>query len=302
MAAGSVSRRAFMYPAAFDYRAPKTLDEALALLKQRGDDAKVMAGGQSLIPLLKLRFAQPALVVDIGRIPSMATIKKQDGHVSIGALVRHVDIERSKDLKGWLPIMGEAVHWVADPLVRNRGTVVGSVCHADPSGDWGGVMLALGASVVARSASRERVIPITDFFTGPLSNALEPDELVTEIRIPLPAGASGGAYNKLERKVGDFATAAAAVYVEMKDGKLTKVGIGLTAVGATNLKAAAAEKSLTGKQPTDALIAEAAKLAASIAEPKSDVRGSAEFKKDIVRVLVQRGLKTAVARAKEVKA
>ncbi|MFI5283912.1 MAG: FAD binding domain-containing protein [Candidatus Dormibacterales bacterium] len=291
-----------MFPAAFDYHAPKTLEEALALLKQKGDAAKVMAGGQSLIPLLKLRFAQPALVVDIGRLPAMATIKKQDGHVSIGALVRHVDVERSADLKKWLPIMGEAAHWVADPLVRNRGTVVGSVCHADPSGDWGAVMLALNADVVARSAAGERVIHIADFFTGPLTNSLKPDEIVTEIRIPAPAGASGGAYNKLERKVGDFATAAAAVQVEMKDGKLTKVGIGLTAVGETNLKAAAAEKSLTGQEPTDARIAEAAKLAASIAQPKGDVRGSAEFKKDMVRVLVQRGLKTAVARAKEVKA
>ena len=291
-----------MYPAAFDYRAPKTLDETLALLKEKGDDAKVMAGGQSLIPLLKLRFAQPALVIDIGRLPSMATIKKQDGYVSIGALVRHVDIERSEDLKSWLPIMGEAAHWVADPLVRNRGTVVGSVCHADPSGDWGAVMLALGADLVARSASGERVIHATDFFTGPLTNALKPDELVTEIRIPVPSGASGGAYNKLERKVGDFATAAAAVQVEMKDGKLSRVGIGLTAVGETNLKAAAAEKSLTGQQPTDALIAEAARLAAAAATPKGDVRGSAEFKKDMVRVLVQRGLKTAVARAKGGKA
>jgi aerobic carbon-monoxide dehydrogenase medium subunit len=291
-----------MYPAAFDYRAPKTLEEALTLLKEKGEDAKVMAGGQSLIPLLKLRFAQPALVIDIGRLPSMAGIKKHDGHVSIGALVRHVDIEQSADLKKWLPIMGEAAHWVADPLVRNRGTVVGSVCHADPSGDWGAVMLALDASVVARSAAGERVIHIKDFFTGPLTNSLKPDEIVTEIRIPAPAGASGGAYNKLERKVGDFATAAAAVQVEIKDGKLSKVGIGLTAVGETNLKAAAAEKSLTGQQPTDVLIAEAARLAASVSRPKGDVRGSAEFKTDMVRVLVQRGLKTAVARAKEVKA
>jgi len=291
-----------MFPAAFDYRAPKTLDEALKLLKERGDDAKVMAGGQSLIPLLKLRFAQPALIVDIGRLPGLDGIKKQDGHVSIGALVRHVDVERSKELQGWLPIMGEAVHWIADPLVRNRGTVVGSVCHADPQGDWGSVMLALGADVVARSASGERVIHATDFFTGPFTTALRPDELATEIRIPVPAGAAGGAYNKLERKVGDFATVAVAVQVELKDGKVGKAGIGMTSVGATNLKATAAEKALAGKDPTDSAIAEAAKLAAAAAEPKADLRGSVDYKRDLVRVFVQRGLKTAVARAREGKA
>ena len=291
-----------MFPAAFDYRAPKTLDEALKLLSERGDDAKVMAGGQSLIPLLKLRFAQPALIIDIGRLPGMNTVKRHDGHVSIGALVRHVDVERSKDLKSWLPIMGEAVHWIADPLVRNRGTVVGSVCHADPQGDWGSVMLALGASIVAKSASGERVIPAAEFFTGPFTTALRSNELATEIRIPVPAGAAGGAYNKLERKVGDFATVAVAVQLEMKDGKVGRAGIGMTSVAATNVRASAAEKALTGKEPTDATIAEVANLAAAAAEPKADVRGSVEFKKDIVRVFVQRGLKTAVARAKEVKA
>src|SRR6202011_1074951 len=137
-----------MFPAAFDYRSPSTLEEALAVLAERGDDAKIMAGGQSLIPLLKLRFAQPALVVDIGRLPSMAGIGRKNGHLSIGALARHVDIERNADLPKLCPLLVEAVHWISDPLVRNRGTVAGSVCHADPSGDWGAVMLALGASLV----------------------------------------------------------------------------------------------------------------------------------------------------------
>jgi carbon-monoxide dehydrogenase medium subunit len=292
----------FMFPAAFDYRAPKTLDEALKILKEKGEDAKVMAGGQSLIPLLKLRFAQPSLLVDIGRLPAMAGIKRESGYVSIGALVRHVDIEQSADLKKWFPIMSEAAHWISDPLIRNRGTLVGSVCHADPQGDWGSVMLALGADVVARSASGERVIHVSDFFRGPFTTALKPDEIATEIRIPLPAGPSGGAYNKLERKIGDYATVGAAAQVELKDGKVARAGIGLTSVGENNVKATAAEKALTGQQPTDAVIAEASKLAAAAAEPKEDVRGSVEFKKDIVRVLVQRSLKTAVARAKEVKA
>ena len=291
-----------MFPAAFDYRAPSTLAEALSILKQRGDDAKVMAGGQSLIPLLKLRFARPELVVDISRLPAMAGIKRDDGHISIGALTRHVDVERSKDLGSWMPMMVEAAHWIADPLVRNRGTVAGSVCHADPQGDWGSVMLALGAQLVARSEGGERIIGADGFFTGPFTTALRPDEVVTEIRIPAPRGRAGGAYLKLERKVGDFATVATAVHLELDGAKIARAGIGLTAVGATNLKATAAEKALTGHEATDELIAEAARLAAEAAEPKDDIRGSAAYKKDVVRVFVQRGLRTALGRAKEMKA
>ncbi len=291
-----------MFPAAFDYRAPATLDEALGVLKERGDDAKVMAGGQSLIPLLKLRFAQPALVLDIGRLPAMNQIARRDGQVSIGALVRHADVERDLDLAKKAPILGEAAHWIADPLVRNRGTVVGSVCHADPAGDWGSVMLALGAELVARSASGERVIPVAGFFKDPFTTALKPDEIVTAIRIPISSGAAGGAYNKLERKVGDFATVAVAVQVEMDGRKVTRAGIGLTSVGPTNIKATQAEKALVGNELTDEAIREAARLAAEAADPKDDIRGSAAYKKDVVRVFVQRGLHTALGRAQEVRA
>lgn len=290
-----------MFPAAFDYAAPATLGEALALLKQRGDEAKIMAGGQSLIPLLKLRFAQPALVIDIGRLPSMNGIARHNGHLSIGALARHVDIERSADLPKLCPILVDTVHWISDPLVRNRGTMAGSVCHADPSGDWGSVMLALNAGIVAQSQSGERVIPADGFFEGPFTTALKADEIVTEIRIPMPKGPSGGAYNKLERKVGDFATVAVAVHVELSGGKIANAGIGLTAVGETNIKATAAEKALIGHEPTDELIAEAARLASEAAHPKDDIRGSAAYKKDVVRVYVLRGLKTALDRAREVK-
>jgi len=229
-----------MFPAAFDYAAPATLEDALALLKKSGDDAKIMAGGQSLIPLLKLRFAQPALVIDIGRLPAMNGIGRQNGHLSIGALARHVDIERNADLAWLCPILVDTVHWISDPLVRNRGTMAGSICHADPSGDWGSVALALDAEIVARSAAGERVIKAADFFQGPFTTALRADEIVTEIRIPLPSGKAGGAYNKLERKVGDFATVAVAVQVELNGGKIAKAGIGLTAVGETNIKATAA--------------------------------------------------------------
>jgi len=291
-----------MFPAAFDYSAPSSLAEALSILKERGDDAKVMAGGQSLIPLLKLRFSQPALVVDIGRLPGLAEIKRDDGHVRIGALVRHVDVERSKELAKLLPLMVEAVHWIADPLVRNRGTVVGSVCHADPSGDWGSIMLALNAELVAQSSSGERVIPLDGFFQGPFTTSLRPDEVATAIRIPLPTGHAGGSYHKLERKVGDFATVAVSVQVELDGRKAKSAGIGLTSVGATNIKAKEAEKAVIGHELSDNVIAEAARLAAAAAEPKDDIRGTAAYKKDMVRVFVQRGLKAALARAQEVKA
>jgi carbon-monoxide dehydrogenase medium subunit len=250
---------------------------------------------------LKLRFAQPGLVLDIGRLPAMNRVARQDGHMSIGALVRHVDIEHDSELAKTFPIMAEAVHWIADPLVRNRGTVVGSVCHADPAGDWGSVMLALDAELVAHSASGERVIPVAGFFQDPYTTTLKANEIVTEIRIPVPSGPAGGAYTKLERKVGDFATVAVAVQVELSGRKVTRAGIGLTSVGPTNIKAAAAEKALVGHELTDEVIKEAARLAADAAEPKDDIRGSAAYKKDVVRVFVQRGLHTALARAQGVK-
>jgi aerobic carbon-monoxide dehydrogenase medium subunit len=288
-----------MLPAAFDYRAPASLNEAIAILKQHGDEAKVLAGGQSLIPLLKLRFSRPELVVDIARIPNLNTIRRDDGHLVLGPLARHVDIERSKEVAGMAPMLAEAAHWIADPLVRNRGTLVGSICHADPAGDWGSAILAFGADIVATSQSGQRVIHVQDFFQGPFTTALKADEIVTEVRIPVAKTHAGGAYLKLERRVGDFATVAVAVQVELDGGKIASAGIGLTAVGDRNIKAADAERHLHGKEPTDAVIAEAARLAAEAAEPKDDARGSAAYKKDVVRVFVQRGLKTAVGRARE---
>ena len=291
-----------MFAAAFDYQSPSTLEEALGVLAERGDDAKVMAGGQSLIPLLKLRFSQPQLIVDIGRISGMADIRRDDGHMTIGALARHVDIERSKELAKHVPLMVEAVHWIADPLVRNRGTLVGSVCHADPSGDWGSIMLALNAELVAQSSKGKRVIPVDGFFQGPFTTTLRADEVVTAIRIPVPAGSAGGSYHKLERKVGDFATVAVSVQLELDGRKVKKAGIGLTSVGATNIKAKQAEQALVGQELSDKVIAEAALLAAAAAEPKDDIRGTAAYKKDVVRVFVQRGLKAALARAQEVRA
>jgi carbon-monoxide dehydrogenase medium subunit len=290
-----------MFPAAFEYRAPATLDEALGLLAEAGDDAKVMAGGQSLIPLLKLRLAAPSMVVDIGRIGGLAGVVADAEMVRIGARTRHVDVERSDALRRALPIMTAAAPQISDPLVRNLGTVGGSVCHADPAGDWGAVMLALDAELVARSRQGERTIPAAQFFQGPFTTALRPDEVLTEIRIRAPSRRSGGAYLKLERKIGDFATVGVAVQVEMNNGHVERAGIGLTSVGPQNMKANAAEQVLRGQEPTDMAMAQAARLAAEAAEPKSDIRGSAAYKKDMVRVFVQRGLKSAVAQAKEVR-
>jgi carbon-monoxide dehydrogenase medium subunit len=290
-----------MFPAAFDYHAPATLDEALGLLAEKGDEAKVMAGGQSLIPLLKLRFASPALVVDIGRLPGLKGVTSDGGTIKIGALTRHVDIERGADIRGLCPILAETAPQISDPLVRNLGTVGGSISHADPSGDWGSVMLALNAQFVARSVRGERTIPAADFFQGPFTTVLTADEVLTEIRIPVVARSSG-TYLKLERKVGDFATVGVAVQVSLSNGSIGAAGIGLTSVGSHNLKATAAEEALRGQPPTDQVIADAARLAAEVAEPKDDIRGSAAYKKDMVRVFVQRGLRTAIKQAQEVRA
>jgi aerobic carbon-monoxide dehydrogenase medium subunit len=287
-----------MFPAAFDYHAPASLDEALSILAKRGDEAKVMAGGQSLIPLLKLRFASPALVVDIGRLPGLKGVTSDGGTIRVGALTRHVDIERSAEIRALCPILAETAPQISDPLVRNVGTIGGSISHADPSGDWGSVMLALDAQFVVRSSRGERTIPAADFFQGPFTTALAADEVLTEIRIAAAARAAG-TYLKLERKVGDFATVGVAVQVELSNGSIGRAGIGLTSVGARNLKATAAEESLKGREPSDEVIAEAARLAAEVAEPKTDIRGSTAYKKDMVRVFVQRGLRAAIKQARE---
>ena len=287
-----------MLPPRFDYRRPGSLEEAVDLLAEHGDQAKVLAGGQSLIPLLKFRLAAPAVVVDVNRVPGLDGLAEEGGHLRIGALVRHATLEREASLRGRYPAIAAAAPQISDPLVRNLGTVGGSLAHADPSGDWGAVMLALGASVVARSRRGEREIPVRELFRDPFTTSLEPDELLTEVRVPAPAGPVGGTYLKLERKVGDFATVAVAVHVDMRDARIGRAGIGLAAVGATNLRAEAAEAALAGAEPTDEAFAEAARLAAEAASPVSDVRGSARYKRHVVEVYVRRGLAAAVERAR----
>jgi aerobic carbon-monoxide dehydrogenase medium subunit len=285
-----------MFPSNFEYRAPTSLDEALALLAEHADDAKVLAGGQSLIPLMKLRFAAPGMLVDISRIAGLDTLAEEGGFLRIGALVRNRELERSDVVAARYPTLAAAAPLISDPVVRNQGTLVGSLCHADPQGDWGSVMLAVDGSVVARSqAGGERVIPIAEFLEGPFTSSLRPDELAVEARVPDPGSEFSGMYLKLERKVGDFATVGVAVFLSTSGGTITKAGIGLTGVGATNIKATAAEQALVGNTVSDALIEEAARLAAEASDPRTDVRGTAEYKRDVVRVYVARGLRAAAA-------
>lgn len=287
-----------MLPSRFEYVAPHSVEEALATLGQRGDDAKVLAGGQSLIPLLKLRFASPGVLVDVNRIPGLAFIEETDDHLRIGALTRNVDVVNSELMRTKYPLIATAAPLISDPIVRNLGTMGGSLAHADPAGDWGAVMLAMQAEVVVKSQSGERTIPMSDFLIDTFTTALEPTELLTEIRVPKAGAGSGGDYLKLERKVGDFATVAVAVQLEMSNGTIGRAGIGLAAVGPKNLQATEAEAALVGAEPTAEAFAEAGRLAAEGAQPHSDVRGSVEYKRAVVKTFVERGLDRALELAR----
>ena len=286
-----------MIPAAFEYHAPASLDDATALLARLGEEAKILSGGQSLIPLMKLRLSSPPHVVDINGIPGLSYIREADGVLAIGALTRESELEESEIVRARYPLLHDTCKVIADPLVRNLATIGGNLAHADPANDHPATMLALGAEVVARGPSGQRRLPIA-FFTGPFETALAPGELLVEIRIPAPAARSGGAYFKLERKVGDFATAAVAAQLTLRsDGAVEQAGIALTNVGLTPIKAVQAETSLRGKRLDDATIAQAARLASAASEPAADLRGSVAYKKDLVRVLTGRALRKAAERA-----
>jgi len=288
-----------MIPAAFDYHAPSTVPEAIALLQRYGEGAKVLSGGQSLLPMLKLRLAQVDHLVDIGRIPGLDYIKEEGGVLRIGGATREAELERSPVIATKYAILLDTARVIADPLVRNRATVGGNLAHGDPANDHPATMLALDASVVAQGPRGERTIPVAKLFTGVLATALAADEILTEVRVPIPPPGSGGAYVKLERKVGDFATVGVAAQVTLgKTGAIERVGIGLTNVGPTPIKATEAERSLMGKQPDEATLAAAAALAARAAAPTADRRGSVDYKREMVRVLTARALRTAVQRAR----
>jgi carbon-monoxide dehydrogenase medium subunit len=287
-----------MIPAAFDYHRPGSLDEAVGLLARHGDQAKVLSGGMSLLPLLKLRLGSFAHLVDIGRIPGLEYIKEEGGVLKIGGTTRQVALERSELIRTRYPILLDTVLLIADPLVRNRATVAGNVANGDPANDHPATMIALGATIVARGPKGERTIPVNQFYLGIYTTALAPDEILTEIRIPTPPARSGGAYLKVKRKVGDYAAAAAAVQVTLdKNGGIERAGIGLTNAGPTPLEATEAQRYLVGKMPEPTVIAEAARMAAAKGSPTADLRGSVEYKREVARVLVARALRKAVERA-----
>jgi aerobic carbon-monoxide dehydrogenase medium subunit len=278
-----------VYPSRFRYEAPRSLDQAIDLLHLGGGEAKVLAGGQSLVPLLKLRFAAPELLVDINNIPGLGYHRVDpDGTIRIGALCRHAALERSPILSTHAPTMAAAAPLIADPIVRNRGTLVGSLCHADPQGDWASVVTALGGHVVVQGPAGRRTIPIAQFVSGPFQNVLAIDEIAVEAVIPAPKGDRAGGYLKLERRVGDFATAGVAVAIETSGELVTRAGIGLTGVGGSTIDAVDAGQALVGRPLTAENITAAADLAAQAARPRTDHRGGAEYKRHIVHTFVVR--------------
>lgn len=286
-----------MIPAGFDYHSPQSIDEALALLAEHGDDAKLLAGGQSLIPAMRFRLAQPATLIDLNRIDGLAYVREEDGELRIGGMTRESALEESEVVQTRYPLLADTACVIADPLVRNLATVGGNLAHADPANDHPATMLAYGATVVARGAGGERVIPIDDFFTGLFESALEAGEILTEIRIPAPAPGSGGAYLKLERKVGDYAVSAVAVQLEMSGGTIASARVGLTNVNPVPMRSTGAEAALAGNEPTDEVLEAAGQAAAAECDPSADLRGSVDYKRDLTRVLTKRAVRQAVDRA-----
>jgi carbon-monoxide dehydrogenase medium subunit len=286
-----------MIPREFDYHAPKTLNDAIGLLQQLGDDAKLLAGGHSLLPMMKLRFAQPSHLIDLGKVAELKGIREDAGTLVIGAMTTENEIVWSKLLQAKCPLLVEGARQISDPQVRYKGTIGGDISHGDPGNDHPALMLALGASFTLRGPKGERVVRAADFFRGTYDTALEPDEILTSIRIPVPASGTGYCYAKLKRKTGDFATAAAAVLLRLKGGVVDDAQIALTNVGPTPLKATAAEASLRGRKPDDAAIAEAALLAMGICAPAPDQRGDAEYKTAMAGEMTVRALATARSRA-----
>ncbi len=286
-----------MIPREFEYHAPKSVSDALGLLQRFGDEAKLLAGGHSLLPMMKLRFAQPGHLIDLGRIGELKGIREEGGTLRIGAMTTENEIIWSKLLQDKCPLLVEGARLIADPQVRYKGTIGGDISHGDPGNDHPALMLVLRATFVLKGSSGERVVPADGFFVGSYATLLEPGEIMTEIRIPVPAPNTGYCYAKLKRKIGDFATAAAAVTLRMQGESVQDVAIALTNAGACVLQPRAAEDSLRGKTLNDAAIAEAARLAMSICDPAADQRGDVEYKIAMSGEMTRRALRTARARA-----
>jgi carbon-monoxide dehydrogenase medium subunit len=288
-----------MIPASFRYAAVRSVGEAVGLLRDH-EDAKVLAGGHSLLPLMKLRLANPSVLIDINRIPDLDYIREDEqlGRLRVGALARHIDFENSTLIRERYPMLWEAARGIGDPLVRNRGTMAGSVAHADPASDWPAALLAAEAEVAATGSQGERIIPLTELYIGILTTCLAADELVTEVRVPLPGPHTGSAYEKLERKVGDYAVIGVGVLVTLNEaGTIAHAGIGLCNAGSVSIKARTAETFLIGQPPAPDNINEAARLAMEDSDPVEDDRGPVDYKRAMVRVLTRRALGRALERA-----
>ena len=287
-----------MIPAPFDYHRAGSLDEAIGLLSRYGADAKVLAGGMSLLPALKLRLGSCAHLVDIGRIPGLEYIREEGGFLRIGAGTRQATLERSEVVRTKYPMLADALPLIADPLVRNRGTIGGNIANGDPANDHPAIAIALGAQLVARSPRGERSIAANRFYRSLFETELKPDELLTEVRIPLPAPNSGGAYRKLKRKTGDYAAVAVAVQLTLgRGGAVERAGIALTNVGPTPLEAVDAQAYLAGRAADPMTIEETARRVSAAAAPSADRRGSVEYKREMARVLAGRALRAAIERA-----
>ena len=286
-----------LQPHAFEYIRASTVSQAVDLLRKHGERAKVLAGGQSLIPVMKLRLASPEVLIDIGRIPGLSSLKEDGNTLRIGAMTRHRELEESKLIQTRYPLLADTAAVLGDPEVRNAGTIGGALAHADPAGDWGAALLAFDAKLVATGPKGKRTLSIDEFFTDTFTTALKPVEVLTEIRIPKPGPRSGGAYKKLKRKTGDFATVAVGAQLKLDTkGAVESVRIGMGAVGPTPVRAKRAEEFLTGKVATTDNLGRAAKLAAEESKPTSDLRGSEEYKRAMVEVFARRALETAVQR------
>lgn len=286
-----------MIPDKFTYFAPTTLSEAWSLLQNHPGEAKLLAGGQSLIPLMKFRLATPAYVIDMRNIPGLDTLEERNGHLAIGAMTREAALEKSTLVQRRYTGVYEASSVVADPLVRNFATVGGNLAHADPANDHPAMMLAARASVVVASPRGQRTLTVDDFLVDTMETALAPDEILIEIHVPAPAARTGSAYVKFERKVGDYAISAVGAQLTLDGDVISQAGIGLTNLGPKAIRATQAEAFLVGKQPTEENLREAARLAASAAQPMADLRGPESYKRAVTQTLAGRALRAAAQRA-----
>lgn len=287
-----------MIPPQFDYHSPGSLDEALALLAQFGDEAKILAGGHSLIPAMRFRLAMPENLVDINGLSDLAYLKEEGGYLAIGAMTRESALEESQLVQHRYPLLADTAAVIADPLVRNLATVGGNLAHADPANDHPATMLAYGADIVVQGPGGARTIPVDEFFTGLFETSMAANEILTEIRIPEPGPGSGGAYCKMERKVGDYAISAVAVQLTLSADTCANIRIGLTNVNPVPMRATDAEAVLSGHAINDKLIEAAGQAAGNQSDPSPDLRGSAEYKRDLTRVMTKRAIAKAVERAK----